>query len=337
GRQGTGFPIPNSYGSVKQAELLGDELVLLGPTSLDIYTKSAYRSISQPQDFVDPALRSAHGRVLLFDRGSGKFTLLSRTAVLYEKNLEQHLLCMDLNARGDVAAATQSEVGTSEIRVWNAREKQRFAWRCEKEYVAALKLATGGNGLAACLTGTQQAGVYARFVHFTFGAADPDIDLQFDNTWLYRVEALSGGGWLLLGDQALYVVRKDGSWEAIPYDGRTLQYFAAEANGNAAVMLQDWGKNSSLLRVYDKKGKLVAEQSFPAQAAKLDCRDGKVYLRFGSRLVCRQKDGSFLQSRELPEGLQEAFASGNRLTVLTVGGVEQLKAEWTAFDPAALA
>lgn len=332
GRQGQGFPIPNGYGSVRQAELLGGELVLLGPTSLDIYTQSAYRSMSQPQSLAAPAMLAAHGRVLLFDRGSGNFTLLSRSAELYSKNLDQRLLCMDINARGDVAAATLSEVGASEVRVWNARQKERFAWRCEKEYAAAVKLAPNGRELAACLTGTRQAGVYARFVHFTFGAAAPDIDLAFDDTWLYRAEPLKGGGWLLLGDQAIYIVRKDGSWEICSYDGRALQYFAAEPNGGAAVLLQDWDQNGSLLRLYDRTGALLAEHSFSALAQSLDCRGGRVYLRFGDYLYCRQKDGAFVRSQRLPEGLQEVLAGGSRLTVLTVGSVEQIKAEWEEAD-----
>jgi hypothetical protein len=336
GRVGDDFPVSGGAGAMRQADMLGGALVLLGAKTLDIYSKEAYHSLSFPQNYAAPAFRAAQGRVLLFDRGAGRLALLSRTAVLYEKNLTQRLLGGDLNARGDVAVATIAEAGTSEAHVWNARGRECFAWRCDKEYITALRLAKNGRGLAMCLTGTAQAAVYARFVFFPFGAEQPQIDLRFEGAWLSGMERCKDG-WLLFGDQAVYLVRDDGSSEAYSFEGRPLQAFAAQEGGLSAVLLQALGSSSSLLRVFDEEGALLSEETFSMRSADLRCAAGRIYLRFGDRLYCREEDGSYKRSRVLPVGLEAVFADGKRLVVISVAGIEVMQAGWEETDITELA
>ena len=331
GRRGEGFPLEISYGNLKQAAMLDKQLLLAGPTTLDIYNRGRYLLHQLEQPFDTPMLRIRGGRALLFDRGASKFTLMSRSETLYEKDAGQTILCMDLGRQGTVAVGSKAETGTSEARVWDPKEKLLFAWNCEKEYIAAMRLAGNGKSLAMCLTGTQQAGVYSRFVNYTFHKKEPTVNLSFENCWLYRVEPMSGG-WFALGDQALYLIRRNGTTETLSYDGRSLELCAAGENGALALALQDWGKNSSLLRVYDRKGALLLEQSFTRPILSLECYGGAVYLQLDGLLLRWKKNGGFVQSQPLPQGTQQVYARGRDLYVLTIESVELLKPLWEELD-----
>ena len=333
GKRGGGYPLDCSYGNLRQAALLGNSIALLEPTQLLVYSKNGYQSLDFGQPYASPALRTAYGRAVLFDRATGKLTLLGKTGMLYNKELARSLFCVDLGKSGDLAAAIRAESAASEIYVWDAADKQQFAWRCEKEYPSALRL--GGRGLGACLIGTEQAGVYARFVEFSFDKAEPRIDARIDDAWLYGAAAVTNG-WLAVGDRALYHITRDNQAEALSYGGRALDSFDMEQGGYCALVLEDW-ENRALLRVYSTKnnGKadlLALEQGLPQRPLGVFCNGGYVYLRFEDSIVRWRKGAGFRQSQPLPQSTQEAFVAGNTAYLLTLRHVEQMKLRWGACE-----
>jgi len=327
GRRGAGFPLDCSYGNLRKAALLGDSIALLEPTQLVVYTKSGYQSLDYPQPYVSPALCAAYGRAVLFEQAAGatgRLTLLSKTGKLYDMALDRGLFCVDIGKNGALAAATRAESAASEIYVWDADAKRRFAWRCEREYPSALRL--GGRGLGACLIGAQQAGVYSRFVEFSFDRDEPRIDARIEDAWLYGAAAVTGG-WLAVGDQAVYHITRDSRVSPLSYGGRALDLFDAQPGGYCALVLEDWD-NRALLRVYDKTGALALEQGLPEPPLEISCGGGYVYLRFEGSIVRWRNLGGFRQSQPLPPSAQEAFVAGNTAYLLTLRQVEQMKLRW---------
>jgi len=330
GRRGEGFPLESGGGNVLQAALAGGNLALLWPTRLHIYTPTAHRSASM-DTFTDPALRASGSRLAHFDRASGKLALLGGAGVLYTKELPGALFCVGLNRRGDLAAACGAEGAASAVTAWNTRENQVFSWRCEKEYPSALQPAKDGRGIGLCLIGTEQAGVYARFVEFAYNRDEPLTDLRVQDAWLYGA-AQRSGCWLAVGDQAVYrVARGAREPEVLSYEGRALQAFALDESGYCAVLLDDWD-NRALLRVYNRRGALEAEQSFARRPLELSCRGGSVYLRFDSFLLRWRKATGFRQSGDLFQGAQSVFPTGNAAYVLTVRSVDRVRINWHAAD-----
>jgi hypothetical protein len=333
GRQGTGFPTEISYNSSIRGALLGQSFALLEPTQLKVFSGNGYESLRRTQTYAAPVLKAAGGRALLFSRESGNLSLLSRTRLLYEKTLPQALLCADLDAGGNVAAATRAATAASEVTVWDHKQRQRFAWQCANEYPTALRL--NKNQLALCMAGTAQAEVYARFVVFSFGKEAPLLDLLLDGAWLYGAAAQQKG-WLAVGDQAVYwIAQNNADAKAVPfsYEGRALKRFDAENNGYCAVLLEDW-ENRTLLRVYNSAGLLVLEQRFrynsgAGQPLGLVCKGGTVYVCFENAALRWQKSSGFRQSQPLPKKTQQAFfaARGNAY-FFTARSVEHMQLQW---------
>jgi len=325
GRRGGGFPLDCSYGNLRQAALLGDSLALLEPAQLRVYIKNGYQSLGGfAQPYASPALCAAYGRAVLFDRAAGKLTLLSKTGVLYEKDLPRGLFCVDLGRGGALAAATRADGAASEIYVWDAAQKQEFAWRCEKERPAALRL--GGRGLGACLVGTEQAGIYSRFVEFSFEREAPRIDVRIEDDVLCGAAAVSDG-WLAVGDQAVYHITRDSRAQALSYGGRAWVRFALEQGCYCAVVLEDWD-SPALLRVYGKNGALALEQGLPQRPLGVSCTGGCVYLRFADAMVRWRASGGFRQSQPLPQSTQEAFVAGGTAYLLALRQVEEMRLRW---------
>ena len=330
GRRGKGFPL-ESGGNVLQAALVGGSLAMLRPTKLEVYTSTAYQSLSARQTYADPALRAGSGRLAQFDRAAGKVSLLSKTGLLFEAELPGALFCVGLGRRGDLAAACGAEGAASEITAWDTKGAQVFNWRCEKEYPSALQPNKNGSGLGLCLIGMEQAGAYARFVEFAYDKAQPLTDLRVQDAWLYGASQRNGC-WLAVGDQAVYLMKRGAQApEALSYEGRALQAFALDEAGYCAVLLEDWD-NRALLRVYNSRGELAAEQGFARRPLELSCRGGSVYLRFDNFLLRWQKTTGLRQCDAIPPGAQSVFPTGGAAYIITVRSVERVRLRWGAAD-----
>jgi len=320
--------MPLSYASLQQAALVGNSLAVLGPTALQVFTRGSYEAMGEPQPFHSPALRAEGGRLLLFDRDSGNLMLLSKTETLHKQALEHDIFCVDLGKTGAFAVATKAENSASELYAYDAKQNRRFAWRCEKEYPSALRLDKNARALAMCLVGTEQAQVYTRFAEFAFDQKEPRIDLRLDGVWLYGAMEISGG-WLAVGDQAAYLIRRGAQPTELSYEGRALVGYDC-GGGACAVLLQDWD-NHALLRVYDKRGALLLEQRLRLLPQGVQCANGAVYLRFADYLLRWRRTG-FRQSAELPSGAQDAFVVGGQAYVLTLRTVEFMRLRWSAVE-----
>ena len=215
------------------------------------------------------------------------------------------------------------------VYAWDSKEKQLLAWRCENEYPSALQLSKNGRSFAICLVGTEQATNYARFVAFSFHKKDPVTDLRIDGAWLYGVAQVSGG-WLAVGDKAIYRIKRDAS-EDCSYENRGLDRFDVGNGGVCAVLLEDWD-NRSLLRAYNRRGDLVLEQGFAQRPLDLVCDGNTVYLRFATFLLRWSKALGFRQSQALPKNTQKALVTGTEAYLLTVNSVERQKLRWGAAE-----
>ena len=331
GRRGQGYPMETGSGSVLQTGLAGGSLALLWPTVLEVHTPDAYRSLQMSQTYADPALHACGQRLVMFDRASGKLSLLSKTGLLHEKELPRALFCVGLNRRGDIAAACGTEGAASEITAWNTKEKQVFSWRCEKEYPSALQPSKNGSSIGMCLVGTEQAGRYARFVEYGYNDKVPRIDLRIQDASLYGA-VQRGSRWLAVGDQAVYRIKAgEAQPEVYSYEGRALLAFSLDESGWCAVLLEDWD-NRALLRIYNRAGTLEAKQEFARQPLELTCRGGSVYLRFDDTLLRWRRAAGFRQSDSLPAGVQDAFPAGGAAYALTVRSVERVRLQWRTAD-----
>jgi len=331
GRRGEGFPVDFSHSHTRQAALVGRNLALLGPTQFDILNSHAYRLVEFTQPYPQPSIRAANGRVVLFDRTLGMLTLFSQTGTLASMDLQRGIFNVDLGARGHLAVAVQSDAAAAEIFVFDPNQRQVFGFRCELELPSAVRLSDNGSSLAMCLIGTQQAGIYARFVDFQIGATEPRTDLRIDSTWLYDTAHVSGG-WLAVGDQAVYLIHYGAAQPlTASYEGRALHQFYLQNNGYSAILLDDWD-NRSLLRVYDRNGSLVLEQSFAQRPHGVTARGRAVYLHFDGIMLRWQQRGGFRQSQALPPGTQEVLVAGRQAYLLTVRQAEQMRLRWSAAD-----
>jgi len=330
GRAGDGFPVGFSYSHTRQAAMVGGSVALLGPTQFDIINNRGYRSVTLAQPYPLPSLRAAGNRVVMFDRGSGNLTLFGRTRELYRLEFDHGIFVVDINARGDLAVATRSDRATSEIIVYDTNQTRQLHWLCEREHPSALRLSNNGRSLGMCLIGVEQANVYSRFVDFSLNADTPRTDLRIDGTWLYDTATITGG-WLAVGDQAIYIIRHGAATaQTISYEGRGLIDFHLQNNHYSAILLEDWD-GRVLLRIYDQQGSLAQEQSFTQRPTGVTAQGRAVYLHFDD-VILRWQRGVFRQSQPLPPGTQQVLVRGRDAYLIGVRQVEHMRVRWSAME-----
>jgi len=327
GRQGKGFPVDFSYSHARQAMAVGNSIALLGPTQFDIVNQTGYRTVQFAQPYQMPALRAAGGRAVLFDRNLGSLTLFRRGGVLATHDMQQSIFTVDINRQGAIAVATRSDRAAGEIFVFNPRGRQQLHWLVEREHPVALRLSRNGRALAIVLAGTEQAGVYARFVDFPLNAQQPRTDITLPGVWLYDTATIAGG-WLAVGNEAVYIIRHGANAaEELPFGGRTLLGFSLQNNGYSAVLLEDWD-SQALLRVYNSRGTLAFEHGLDTRLHSIIAQGRSVYLHVDEVLLRWQPRGGFSQSQPLPVGTQSVVIAGREAYALSLRHVEHMRLRW---------
>ena len=132
---GAGYPYSINSSDVIQMEPFNSNIAILTREAFTVLNSSAKEVVRFQHGYSDPEMSVYGGRALIYDKTTGKFTVLNSSKVLGEGNTEAEIYTAVMGKDGSVAFSLKSDSAQSELRVYNEKLKKVFAWNGAKEQV----------------------------------------------------------------------------------------------------------------------------------------------------------------------------------------------------------
>lgn len=324
-KSGDGYPYFLESTGVRDVRTIGSDLFVLGEDSTFALDSTARQLGSTQHSFSSPVAYTAGGRVLLLDVGETGYRILSKTKVLYEGNFPQRLLTGAIGKDGSVAIASRGAQSQSALTVYNRRQTEVFQWNCASENIVAVSLSDNGKRAAVSAIGAKNGELYSKVHIFDFDKAEPVASFEY-NTAISGVYFLSGHRLLITGESVFTVV--DDAEKVLEEDLslNTLSHVYSDDSHFTAAAFSKYGSTASkILRLYDRKGKMLFETELSESVRGISCDSGHMSVLTDSFLYNYNHKGQLVGKTPVDADCIKPFTDGQNTYVYAMSSIKCFK------------
>ncbi len=322
---GAGYPYKINYSDVIQMEPFKSNIALLTHDSFTVLNSSAKEVVRFQHGYSDPAMSVYEGRALIYDKPTGKFTVLNSSKILNEGNVEAQIYTAVMGKDGSLAFSLKTESAQSEFRVYDDKLEKVYAWKCAQEKVFDVAISPRGNGAALVLAGSKNAQPYSKLVLIEFDEAEPISEFTYENTVLFDVlYPYSNKVIAYSTDMKTTISKKTERTDDYKYGSAVISLQDTSDSGKSAVVLSEYGnEENQRVVLFDKKSKLVFEKTYNEKVYGISCTDKYVAVLFENRAVLLRSGGEEEKTLEIGKNGKKIVCLGNDVYILYSSNVSK--------------
>jgi hypothetical protein len=319
------YPVDISGSNAQYLAQSQNYSVLLTDSYLTYYNDRGGEVTRYPCTYSSALLRTAGKYVLVAEQGGKRLLLTTRSMTLADMTLENNILAVDVNAKGQLAVLTQGTQGYAvELTVYDQKGTQLYR-RSRTSLASEVTLSADGK-LAALLSLEATNGVLATSVEvFSLTSADTKAlyTHTVTDTLLYRLDFLSNEQLVAVGESgALLMTVDDGQPTAYDIGGRQMLGYAV-ADGSAALVLRPRGDtDGGEVVMLDSTGAQLCAAPFTGEFRHLSAQGKQVLLLTDSAAQVITQTGAGKSSPVEADG-QQAVLFGNNAVVMGLSALQQ--------------
>ncbi len=323
---GDGYPYEIDSNSVEAVNISGTKLVLLTNDSNVVFNSTAKKVYTLQHTYTSPSMKVKNGRMIVFDRGSGRFRIQTTSKLLYEKTMDSDILTAAIGKKGNCAVVTKSISAASTLTVFDKNLKEIFVWDCSNEYISDISLSDNGKSAAVIAVGSENAEIYSRLLIFDFDKDEPVASFDFNSTTLFNVIYHSNGKISAQGDNRRVLIegRKTVAQdESLGTDSYTS--FSEHESGKCVLVRSDFGGSNNRLQALDAKGKLLFEKELDSSPVSIACDSNYVVVLTGSSLQFLSNSGNVVKEFDAESSEAKVVTNNGVAYVISNGSIRQYK------------
>ncbi|MCR4616320.1 MAG: DUF5711 family protein [Clostridiales bacterium] len=319
-KKGDGYPYTVSYSNIKTMDMLGKNPVIVENNSIYVLNANAGKTVEEDHSYLDPALRVNNGRILMFDRASDKFMVLTSNSKLYDYQAGKNLITAAISRSGYVAFATGADNACSVLNVLDTKKNLVFAWRCADEYISDIAFASD-NRLAVSVIGVKTARAYSKVVVLDMNKDSAAASFEFPDTSVFDIEYISGKRLEVIGDNLYSIISRDLS-------GKTDTAFAPYKLSNAAkhkrslaLSVSELDGGTHILKLFNGNGKMLFEKSIEEGVDDISVYGSSTAVLQSGKVTVFNSRGNQVSTVDVGKNVYRIKLAGSRLYVFSVNEI----------------
>lgn len=319
------FPVDISGSNAQHLAQSQYYSVLLSDSYLTYYNDRGGEVTRYPCTYSSALLRTAGKYVLVAEQGGKRLLLTTRSMTLADMTLDNNILSVDVNEKGQFAVLTQGAQGYAvELTVYDQKSTQLYR-RSRTSLASEVALSADGK-LSALLSLEAKNGVLSTSVEvFSLSSSDPQALYTHTaaDTLLYRLEFLSNERLVAVGESGALLMPVDGG-QPTAYDigGRQLLGYAV-ADGSTALILRPRGDtDGGEVVMLDSTGAQLCTVPFTGEFRHLSAEDTQFLLLTDGAVQVITQSGAGKSTAVEADG-QQAVLFGNNAVVMGLSALQQ--------------
>ena len=187
-----------------------------------------------------------------------------------------------------------------------------------------------GNGVAVSCISAENGVFKSRIYYLDFSITQEDkiAKSDFYDTMILSMDYKSNGQLMMIGDNLVAVTNNNGEVSAqYPFD-RTLQKFSNDPSGNAVLLLDSYGNNSSgTLVALDTGCNVVGSVEIAEAAVNLSCSNSRAALLSDQKVQLYDLRLNIVDEIAVRSDSNDLSLTGSKLYVLGLSDISQYDAK----------
>ncbi|MBE6853593.1 MAG: hypothetical protein E7505_09025 [Ruminococcus sp.] len=306
---GDGFPLKISNSSSYDSCNMGDMFTVLTDTRLYIFSSSGDLRDTRQHTYSNTIMKSAGGKVLVYEQNGNNLRVDNRKKMLYEKKLDDTIYLAAVSNQGYSAVVSSSDRYVCELRVFD-HEGSEIYYRGCSERITDVVFNKESSGCSIVSIGASEGNIVTDIISVEFGKSD--------NLWhISGIEACSvsamsstDGSLVFFGDVqcGLYSAGGDTVFEH-RYNGELIDVSAYDSKMAMVVDSNERRKDTLVLMGNSSSGVKV-EVSTSDSVKHICAAEDRVYVLTESTVEAYDYSGKIIKTYSLTEPYRDFYKSG---------------------------
>jgi len=280
-----GFPIDLPGSAGYSFEPFGENFSLLTDTYLYTYETTGKQIYALRHGYSNPAQLTSDRRILLYDKTSYNFALYNKTSLIYEKVLEDKIICGALGSNDMVAIVTNSSRYSNVLYVYDSGGNWKYTKKFADENVMQVSFTDDAEHIIVSTISVDSGEIVTNYYKYSIRSTE-------GSEWKYsfRDNSLPCG---LFTDGDVVISVCDNKVLSINYDDGTLN---GEYNYNGtlrdfeissdftALYYNDVSTNRNTIITLDSSAQPLSVTNAGSNAVKILLNNGNVYVLDGTQI-----------------------------------------------------
>ena len=260
-QHGNGYPYKISGSKVNNEnfKVIDKDLFLLSDTTLSALNTSAREMHKSQHCYQNPMLKVSSTRAVVYDLGGKNLEITSRSKNLHTATMNNNIISAAVSNYGTFAVVTEAKGFLGQLTVFAKNGKDiYYKYNFADHYITDVAISENGKSVAICGSTAKDGSMMSTVYAFDYKSEEPKVKLNYDDNMFIRVEYLSNGNVVAVGDRLISVINpKNGSKEDYFYDNKNLIGFDINKKDGIllALSLSEDGNNTDMI-VINKNGKV---------------------------------------------------------------------------------
>ena len=315
---GNGYPYKINAADVLELTSFKSNIAMLTRDAVVVLNSTAKEVARFEHGYSDPDMDVYNGRALLYDRTTGKFTVMNSSKIIGDGTVETAIYTAAMGKDGTVAFSVRSDSAQSELVVYNEKLEKIFAWECAQEKIFDIAVAPNGRSAALILVGSENAVTYSRLVVLNFNKDEPiETDIKYDDALLFDVIYPSRNTVIAYSTDFKTTVKggKEHS-EDYSFGSSTLACEAVSDSGRSAIVLHEYANDAKpKVAAFNKNSKLLFEKTFDQKIHAIACTDRYVAVLTDDAVELISSSGKTAKTIEASKNGKRVICSGSDVYV----------------------
>ncbi len=315
-----GFPFNVDSGSVFfDFEKLDDGFFVIDNRSLNFYKKNGEFINKIFHNYEMPEFSFCLNDVLIYDRGKNNFRIINLNFNNLEIETNNKILLAKIAKNGNCALITESDVGLSELVVFNRKGEQIFNWVSKFNLIVDFDFVNNGLGCVVCLVGVTDDGMEKAIVcNFNFSEKLKLNEQTLMGSMPLSIKATRTGMGLLCDNKFCFLDKNCNLIKSLDFFDELRYYYLSEL-GYFIFHFENQ------LYVYDKYLNLLGRMELSEAIKKIEYVNGKILILSNENLIVCKVDLKILKNLKLNKLVDDFFCDGKFLYILFNNQVDKFK------------
>ncbi len=278
GGEEEGFPIKLPSGDTIALDNVGGNIVLTNQTNLYFYSPRGreIRSVQHAKKNIQSKINGDN--VLVYSVGGNVVSVETQTKTAATLETDNAVITGAISKNGKFVIATESDVYTSELKVYDKNANAVFKWTPSVGVISSVALSEDGSRVVAATVYTQGGKIMSGIYYFSTSKSEALFSYQLENEIVLSLSC----------DKSKVTVVTDAQLLELSSDGEKKGSFAfeekrligtAQCSRGLAMVFHDVNDPSlSVLCVVGKEGELKAQAAVSGLVVDIACSGDNIYL-----------------------------------------------------------
>ena len=322
-----GFPVKMPSGETVSLDIVGSDIALTNQTNVYFYSSKGNQLRSVQHARKNVQAKAAGDNLLIYSVGAQDVSVETSKKTAASLKTEKPIITGEVCKNGKFVIATQSDVYTSEMKVYDKNANPIFKWTPSVGVISSLAISQDGNRVVAATIYTQGGKIMSGIYLFSTSKSEALFSYKIENQIVRSLSYDKNGVTVITDMQYTRLDEYGGEIGQFSFDEKKLIDFSG-VSGSTALVFQDVNDpNKSVLCVVNNKAELKAEANISEKVIDMDASGENIYLVSESEIFLFEASTGLRRDEcGIDDDVQRVCAGSSGAYVITAAS-EMIKAD----------